>query len=67
MGKGREIVKGSCMVWREVRGEAKGKVSVTSSGEAWEAEVTGRSTGSPEKEVKGVEFEQSDIKVSIQH
>lgn len=32
-----EIVKGSCTVW----GEVKAEVSVTSSGEAWEAEMAG--------------------------
>lgn len=34
--KGLEIVKGSCTVW----GEVKAKV-YSSSGEAWEAEMTG--------------------------
>lgn len=32
-----EIVKGSCTVW----GKVTAKVSVTSSGEDWEAEMTG--------------------------
>lgn len=35
--KGLEIAKGSCTVW----GEVTAKVSVTSSGGAWEAEMTG--------------------------
>lgn len=34
-------MKGSCTVWGEMRGEVKAKVAMMSSGEAWEAEVTG--------------------------